>query len=100
MPLRPHPKNGVVSLACVPCSFSYGRWLRGTNSICHTWWSSGTTRYPRDVIELALAHAIRDKSEAAYRRGSALEKRRRLMTEWARYCYSPAMAGEVVALHG
>ena len=35
---------------------------------------------------MALAHAIKDKSEAAYRRGDALEKRRELMADWARYC--------------
>ena len=50
---------------------------------------SDRTSYPRDVIEMALAHAIKDKSGAAYRRGDALDKRRRLMTEWARNCEAP-----------
>jgi integrase len=63
-------------------------------------WAGDRTAYPRDVIETALAHSLRDKTEAAYRRGSALEKRRRLMAEWARYCYSPVATGEVVALRG
>ena len=63
-------------------------------------WARERTAYPRDVVEQSLAHAIKDKSEAAYKRGDALEKRRRLMTEWARYCYSPVISGEVVALHG
>ena len=63
-------------------------------------WARERTGYPRDVIEMALAHAIKDKSEAAYRRGDALEKRRRLMAEWAHYCELPAVTGEVVALHG
>ncbi|MGH6748711.1 MAG: tyrosine-type recombinase/integrase [Methyloceanibacter sp.] len=64
-------------------------------------WAGDRTHYPREVIEHALAHQIKDKAEAAYRRGDALEKRRRLMEEWARYCASPARAsGEVVALHG
>ena len=49
-------------------------------------WARDRTEYPRDVIEMALAHAIKDKSEAAYRRGDALEKRRKLMGAWARYC--------------
>jgi integrase len=62
-------------------------------------WAGDRTAYPRDVIEMALAHAIKDKSEAAYRRGDRLEKRRRLMTEWARYCQSPAVNANVVALH-
>ena len=64
-------------------------------------WARERTNYPRDVIETALAHTIKDKSEAAYRRGDALEKRRRLMAEWARYCSSPVQAtGKVLALHG
>lgn len=66
-------------------------------------WAREQTGYPRDVIEMALAHAIKDKSEAAYRRGDALEKRRRLMTDWARYCEEPVVAAlgdVVVALHG
>jgi integrase len=63
-------------------------------------WARERTAYPRDVIEMALAHTIKDKSEAAYRRGDALDKRRRLMTEWGRFCMEPATGGEVVALHG
>jgi integrase len=63
-------------------------------------WARERTAFPRDVVEMALAHAIRDKSEAAYRRGDALEKRRRLMAEWVGYCQSPAVNAEVVALHG
>ena len=65
-------------------------------------WAGDRTAYPRDVIEMALAHAIKDKSEAAYRRGDALEKRRRLMQDWSRYCQcTPVKAsGNVVALHG
>jgi integrase len=46
-------------------------------------WARDHTNTPRDVVELALAHTIKDKSEAAYRRGDALEKRRQLMEEWA-----------------
>ena len=63
-------------------------------------WARDRTGYARDVIEMALAHTIKDKSEAAYRRGDALDKRRRLMNEWARYCQSPAVSADVVALHG
>jgi integrase len=63
-------------------------------------WAGDRTHYPREVIEHALAHMIKDKDEAAYRRTAALEKRCRFMEEWARYCSSPApKAGEVVALH-
>lgn len=48
-------------------------------------WAAETTTHPRDVVEMALAHAIADKTEAAYRRGNLLEKRRALMAEWAAY---------------
>jgi integrase len=49
-------------------------------------WAGETTAYPREVIEHALAHLLKDKAEAAYARGDLLEKRRRLMTDWATYC--------------
>lgn len=49
-------------------------------------WAAESTNYPRDVCEMALAHAIEDKSEAAYRRGDLLEKRDSLMKDWANFC--------------
>ncbi len=49
-------------------------------------WAGETTSYPREVIEHALAHQLKDKAEAAYARGSLFEKRRALMQDWARYC--------------
>ena len=56
-------------------------------------WAGDRTNYARDLIEAALAHAIEDEAEAAYRRGTAVDKRRRLMTEWAEFCGSvPALA--------
>jgi integrase len=61
-------------------------------------WARDRTAYSRDVIEMALAHTIKDKSEAAYRRGDALDKRRRLMTEWAKFCEAPAIAANVVPI--
>src|SRR5262245_41088692 len=51
-------------------------------------WAADNTAYPQEVREQALAHAIPNKVEAAYRRGALLEKRRRLMAEWARFCAS------------
>lgn len=51
-------------------------------------WAGDETNYPRDVAEAALAHVITDKTEAAYRRGTALEKRRAMMEEWAEFCAS------------
>ncbi len=63
-------------------------------------WAGDRTNFARDVIEHALAHQIKDKAEAAYRRSAALDKRRQLMEAWAKYCSSPAHHfGEVVAFH-
>ncbi len=65
-------------------------------------WAAEETNHPREVAEAALAHVVGDASERAYRRGDALQKRRRLMTAWTRYCASkPAkQADNVVAMHG
>lgn len=49
-------------------------------------WVSECTDYPKDVAEMALAHTIENKVEAAYRRGELLEKRQSLMQDWANYC--------------
>ncbi|MFZ4603347.1 MAG: tyrosine-type recombinase/integrase [Caulobacterales bacterium] len=51
-------------------------------------WASECTSYPNEVSEMALAHVIGDKTEAAYRRGDLFEKRRALMADWAIYCAS------------
>lgn len=60
-------------------------------------WAAERTNFPREVAEMALAHAIGDKVEAAYRRGDLFDKRRQLMDAWARFCAAPA-SGEVVAI--
>ena len=49
-------------------------------------WAGETTAYPREVIEHALAHQLKDKAEAAYARGTLFEKRRSLMDDWAKHC--------------
>jgi integrase len=51
-------------------------------------WSGDETHFPREIAEMALAHSVGDEVEAAYRRGTALAKRRALMSEWAAYCTS------------
>lgn len=48
-------------------------------------WAAETTAYANEVVEMAMAHAIKNKAEAAYRRGQLLDKRRLLMEEWATY---------------
>jgi integrase len=55
-------------------------------------WAAERTAYPNEVIEMALAHTIKNKVEAAYRRGELLVKRARLMADWAKYCSTPAMS--------
>ena len=51
-------------------------------------WASETTSFPHEVCEMALAHTIANKAEAAYRRGDLFDKRRKLMDAWAGYCTS------------
>lgn len=48
-------------------------------------WAGEETSFPREVAEQALAHTVGDATERAYRRGDALEKRRKLMEAWASY---------------
>ncbi|MBU7587939.1 MAG: integrase arm-type DNA-binding domain-containing protein [Sphingopyxis terrae] len=57
-------------------------------------WAGETTAYPREVIEHALAHQLKDKAEAAYQRGDLLTKRARLMSDWTKYCSQPPKSGE------
>jgi integrase len=61
-------------------------------------WCSERTNYPRDVAEMALAHTIGDKVEAAYRRGDLFEKRRRLMREWGRFATTVLPAAKVTPI--
>ena len=51
-------------------------------------WAREATHAPRDVVEMALAHTIKDKSEASYFRGDLYMKRVKLMSDWAAYCAS------------
>ena len=48
-------------------------------------WAGDHTSFPREITEAALAHVIKDKAEAAYRRGTALEKRRKMMMAWQQF---------------
>jgi len=59
-------------------------------------WAAECTAYAHEVCEMALAHVIGNKAEAAYRRGDLFEKRRRLMADWATYCASESVAGAKV----
>ena len=61
-------------------------------------WAGETTGFPREVIEAALAHGIRDKAEAAYARSDLFDKRRDLMEAWASTVTSCAPGRNVVAI--
>jgi integrase len=49
-------------------------------------WAAEQTNFPREVAEMALAHVVEDKTEAAYRRGDLFRKRQKMMAAWAAYC--------------
>jgi len=59
-------------------------------------WAGEQTNFAREVCEAALAHAIGNKVEQTYRRGDALEKRRRLMEAWADFCSRPVAQGATI----
>lgn len=57
-------------------------------------WAGDATEFPREIIEQALAHTIQNKAERSYRRGTAVERRRRLMGVWADYL-QPHLTGQI-----
>ena len=60
-------------------------------------WAGNVSNFPREIVETSLAHVMGDKTEQAYRRSDALEKRRKLMEAWAAYC-EPRSTDNVLAL--
>lgn len=60
-------------------------------------WASERTNFPRELAEMALAHTIENKVEAAYRRGDLLAKRAQMMQAWADFCETPVKKGNVIA---
>jgi integrase len=61
-------------------------------------WCAERTSFPAEVREMALAHAIGNDTEAAYRRGDLFDKRRQLMSAWAKFVDTPPAKGNVVHL--
>jgi integrase len=59
-------------------------------------WAHEQTAFPKTVIDMALAHTVGDKTEAAYRRGDLFAKRAELMRVWNEYCVTPTVAGATV----
>jgi integrase len=61
-------------------------------------WAAERTGFQAEVAEMALAHAVSDEVEAAYRRGDLFQKRRQLSDAWAKFCAAAPAAGEVVPI--
>ena len=61
-------------------------------------WTAESTAYSTEVREMSLAHTIKNQAEAAYRRGALMEKRTRLMADWARFCYAPKLSADVTPI--
>src|SRR5271170_5553080 len=61
-------------------------------------WAAECTTFPAEVAEMALAHVVGDKVEAAYRRGDLFQKRREIMDAWSKSCATPPTGGRVVPL--
>jgi integrase len=82
------PDRPISNMACLAVLKRMGRSDLTVHGFRSTFrdWTAEATSYPRDVCEMALAHAIEDKAEAAYRRGDLLKKRAELMVDWANFC--------------
>jgi integrase len=61
-------------------------------------WAAECTNYPSEIAEMALAHVVSNKVEAAYRRGDLFEKRRQLMSAWATFCNTPVEDANVIPI--
>src|SRR5262249_19006906 len=61
-------------------------------------WAGDKTGFPRDLIEFALAHRVGNATEEAYRRKTAVERRRKLMEDWAAYCERPPQTANVIPM--
>lgn len=81
---NPHMSNAAMDVLLERMGFAHVT-VHGFRSTFKDW-ASEQTDTPNEVSESALAHMIEDKTEAAYRRGALLAKRRQLMAAWADYC--------------
>ena len=96
----PAPRGGVLSdmtLVAVTRRMEVKAVPHGFRSTFRDWCSE-RTNYPREVAEMALAHTIGDKVEAAYRRGDLFEKRAVMMSEWAAFLAKPEGGAKVVRM--
>jgi integrase len=94
------PRGGALSdmtLAAVLRRMKVPAVPHGFRSSFRDWVAERTT-YPNELAEMALAHTIESKAEAAYRRGDMLDKRRRMMEDWSDFLSRPERPAEVVNL--
>jgi integrase len=92
-----NPRLGDVAMLMLLRRIKPGLTVHGFRSSFRDW-AGDETHFPRELCEMALAHAVGDKTEEAYRRGTALEKRREMMAAWAIYCGSGVGGDNVVNL--
>ncbi len=99
----PAPRGGEMSDATLAAVLKR---MKRHDVTCHGFrstfrdWAGETTNFARETIEHALAHQLKDRTEAAYARGSQFQKRRALMQAWADYATGKAPASNVVPLRG
>jgi integrase len=82
--LKPHLSSGAMDVLLERMGYAHVT-VHGFRSTFKDW-AAEQTNTPNEVSEAALAHQIKDETEAAYRRGALLKKRTTLMNAWARYC--------------
>jgi integrase len=92
---RGRPLSNMAMLKVLERMGRHGLTAHGFRSSFRDW-AAEQTHFPAEVAEMALAHTVSDKVEAAYRRGDLVQKRRELMEAWARYCEAPNVSGKVV----
>lgn len=83
LPFR--PVSDVTLSKCIRKHTNEAATTHGMRSTFRDW-TGDCTNFPREIAEMALAHEVGDDTEAAYRRGTALAKRRQLMNAWATFC--------------
>ena len=96
-PGRPGRSLSTMALAMTLRRLQPGVTVHGFRSSFRDWCGEETS-FPRDLAESALAHAVGDATERAYRRGDALEKRRAMMAAWARHCEPSEAKANVVRM--
>jgi len=92
------PGKGLSNMAMLMLLRRMGREDLTTHGFRSTFrdWIAESTAYPRELAESALAHTV-GGVEGAYQRGPMLERRRKLMADWAGFCARPMATGEIVA---